>query len=428
MPHGGYHGTVKMGGNVVQQGYQDSSGDYQVRGGIDNSSRLDFNPPQSNQNNQTAAEAKEEIEKKFPILSGKNIFTESGYKNPNLIDYGVKHTMVPKDLYSATSIGADDVKARAQQFNLANQRLNNLLRAEQEINLANQLRSTFAKAGTGKADALRPLFTGDLGDKTFLGMNLGSTERPAATVINPFTGERITTGKVREGMTSPEYAQYMSELYGLNPALMEETFPFGSGQIAKPILARIGEGIMGIPGASEIGQMGGDILNAMISPISGIFSGKKTATPKIQYDNMGNPVGIISQSPESDGEDFDITAPKLDLGQYSAIPEDYKGFFESEFAKPVAGGAAITYVTLPDGRRIRFGDTGSAAQFRKYLESIGVTPQEEPTEKVEVETPKEEKAPFDLAQFYAGLPTFNQSPYARQGLGSYNEMLRKYFG
>jgi hypothetical protein len=428
MPHGGYHGTVKMGGNVVQQGYQDSSGDYQVRGGIDNSSRLDFNPPQSNQNNQTAAEAKEEIEKKFPILSGKNIFTESGYKNPNLIDYGVKHTMVPKDLYSATSIGADDVKARAQQFNLANQRLNNLLRAEQEINLANQLRSTFAKAGTGKADALRPLFTGDLGDKTFLGMNLGSTERPAATVINPFTGERITTGKVREGMTSPEYAQYMSELYGLNPALMEETFPFGSGQIAKPILARIGEGIMGIPGASEIGQMGGDILNAMISPISGIFSGKKTATPKIQYDNMGNPVGIISQLPESDGEDFDITAPKLDLGQYSAIPEDYKGFFESEFAKPVAGGAAITYVTLPDGRRIRFGDTGSAAQFRKYLESIGVTPQEEPTEKVEVETPKEEKAPFDLAQFYAGLPTFNQSPYARQGLGSYNEMLRKYFG
>jgi hypothetical protein len=36
--------------------------------------------------------------------------------------------------------------------------------------------------------------------------------------------------------------------------------------------------------------------------------------------------------------------------------------------------------------------------------------------------------PFDLAQFYAGLPTFNQSPYARQGLGSYNEILRRYYG
>jgi len=36
--------------------------------------------------------------------------------------------------------------------------------------------------------------------------------------------------------------------------------------------------------------------------------------------------------------------------------------------------------------------------------------------------------PFDLSQFYAGLPTFNQSPYARQGLGSYNEILRRYYG
>ena len=425
MPHGGYHGTIMMGGNVIQQGYQDSSGNYQVQGGIDDRSRLDKNPPSGNQNNQTAAEAKEEIEKKFPILSGKNIFTESGYKNPNLIDAGVKHALVPKDLEFSTSIGADDVKARAQQFNLANQQLNNLLRAEQEINLANQIKDSFAKYGTDKADALRPLFTGDLGDNTFLGMNLGSTERPAATVINPYTGERITTGKVREGMTSPEYAQYMSELYGLNPALMEETFPFGSGQIAKPILARIGEGVMGLPGASELGQMAGDLFESA----SGIFSGKKTATPKIQYDNMGNPVGIISQLPESDGGDFDINTPKLDLGQYSAIPEEYKGFFESEFAKPVAGGMAITYVTLPDGRRIRFGDTGSASQFRKYLESIGVIPQEEPTEKVEVETPKEETtSPFDLEQFYAGLPTFNQSPYASQGLGSYNDILKQYYG
>jgi len=429
MPHGGYHGTVKIGNNVVQQGYQKPDGSYGISGGIDDSSRLDLNPPSGGSNAQTAAEAKAAVDaKKREIELGDFSLTlldpiKYPSKGKNYIDFG-------------GTFGEDDQKAMAMKFDSENQILNNLLRRQQEINLANQLRSTFAKAGTDKADALRPLFTGDLGDKTFLGMNLGSTETTgidpetgkfrlgAATVINPFTGERITTGKVREGMTSPEYAQYMSELYGLNPALMEETFPFGSGQIAKPILARIGEGIMGIPGASDFGQMAGNLFESA----SGIFSGKKTATPKIQYDNMGNPIGIVSQSPESDGGDFDITAPKLDLGQYSAIPEEYKGFFESEFAKPVAGGMAITYVTLPDGRRIRFGDTGSAAQFRKYLESIGVTPQEEPTEKVEVETPKEEKAPFDLAQFYAGLPTFNQSPYARQGLGSYNEMLRKYFG
>ncbi len=429
MPHGGYHGTVEMGGNVVQQGYQDNSGNYQVRGGIDDSSRLDFNPPQSNQNNQNINQQienkKKEIEdvnNAFSDLSSSEIL---GLEN---VQYGAP--------------AEDTKKGLATLQNIQNQQLNNLLRQQQERNLATQLRSTFAKAGTDKADALRPLFTGDLGDKSFFGINLGSTETTdkvkglssglgAATVINPFTGERITTGKVREGMTSPEYAQYMSELYGLNPALMEETFPFGSGQVAKPILARISEGIMGIPGASEIGQLAGDAGSAIGSVFpSGIFSGKKTLTPKIQYDNMGNPVGIISQLPESDGEgvnlkDF-VNTPKLDLGQYSAIPEEYKGFFESEFAKPVAGGKAITYVTLPDGRRIRFDDTGSAAQFRKYLESIGVTPQEEPTEKVEVKTAKEEKAPFDYASI---APQFTGSPYTNQGVSpAFLENLRRFYG
>ena len=384
MPHGGYHGNVVIGGNVVQSGNPDGS----ISGGIDNRSRLDFNPPSGNQNNQNINQQVENKKKEIELL---NTFQEgiTGGVTPNIdqqvdvIDQGFFPTgimagsttlpagIAPGATFPITGATGIDAINLAKQQQFKNQQLNNLLQQQQEINLANQLRSTFAKAGTDKADALRPLFTGDLGDKTFFGMNSGSTERPAATVINPFTGEKITTGKVREGMSSPEYAQYMSELYGLNPALMGETFPFGSGQMAKPILARIGEGIMGIPGASEIGQMGGDILGAMISPMSGIFSGKKTTTPKIQYDNMGNPVGIISQLPESDGGDFDINTPKLDLGQYSAIPEEYKGFFESEFAKPVAGGMAITYVTLPDGSKVKFGDTGSAAQFRKYLESIG---------------------------------------------------------
>ncbi len=47
MPHGGYHGTVEMGGKTIQQGYQDNSGNYQIRGGIDDNSRLDKNPPRN---------------------------------------------------------------------------------------------------------------------------------------------------------------------------------------------------------------------------------------------------------------------------------------------------------------------------------------------------------------------------------------------
>ena len=410
MPHGGYHGTVKIGNNVVQTASQNpNTGQYEISGGIDDSSRLDLNPPQSNQNNQTAAQLEQQIKNQISGGAGVDGF-EGG-------------PIDPREAYIAAQANA--------------QRLNNLMKKEQEEVLRTLMLGD-AKAGQLQKENLLGYKGGLFGLNT--GPNIGGTTYPPFAYqgfdgtedffnqINPITGERIRTVKAREGLSTPDYNKFISELYDANPELYQETFPFASGQIAKPIFARIGEGIMNLPGASEIGQMGGDILDAMISPISGIFSGKKTVTPKIQYDNMGNPIGIVSQSPESDGEDFDITAPKLDLGQYSAIPEDYKGFFESEFAKPVAGGAAITYVTLPDGRRIKFGDTGSAAQFRKYLESIGVTPQEEPTEKVEVETPKEEKAPFDLAQFYAGLPTFNQSPYARQGLGSYNEMLRKYFG
>ena len=68
---------------------------------------------------------------------------------------------------------------------------------------------------------------------------------------------------------------------------------------------------------------------------------------------------------------MDITKPSLS-SQYSMIPEQYMGFFDSPFNKPVAGGMAITPVQLPDGSTIQFGDTGSAAQFQQYLDSIGV--------------------------------------------------------
>ena len=67
-----------------------------------------------------------------------------------------------------------------------------------------------------------------------------------------------------------------------------------------------------------------------------------------------------------------ITAP----GQ---IPDRYKeGFVDFYKQNPDdfmrIGGQAISYVTTPQGERIQFGDTGSADNFRRYLESIGETP------------------------------------------------------
>ena len=280
MPHGGYHGTVVMGGNIIQQGQQDNQGNYEIQGGIDDESRLDFNPPSGNQNNENINQQVEDKKKEIEALK----LAQEGIFGANVDP--------DEDYLLLTGATGDTAKGLATLQNTQNQQLNNLLQQQQEINLANQIKDSFAKYGSDKeiADNLRKLFTGDLGDNTFLGMNLGSTEQPAATVINPYTGERITTGKIREGMTSPEYAEYMSELYDLNPALMEQIFPFGSGQIAKPILARIGEGIMGLPGASQIGQL----ASSVISPLSGLFTGQSTATPQTQYDNMGNAIGIIN--------------------------------------------------------------------------------------------------------------------------------------
>ena len=67
-----------------------------------------------------------------------------------------------------------------------------------------------------------------------------------------------------------------------------------------------------------------------------------------------------------------ITAP----GQ---IPDRYKeGFADFYKQNPDdymrVGGQAISYVTTPQGETIRFGDTGGASNFRRYLESIGETP------------------------------------------------------
>jgi len=61
------------------------------------------------------------------------------------------------------------------------------------------------------------------------------------------------------------------------------------------------------------------------------------------------------------------------------IPDRYKeGFVDFYKQNPDdfmrMGGQAISYVNTPQGERIRFGDTGSADNFRRYLESIGESP------------------------------------------------------
>ena len=216
MPHGGYHGTVKVGGRTVQQasrsdgrGGQTGGGRYRAKG---------YDEPKSS--TQTAAELTKQI----------------------------RDQMAADPDARSAYIGAQADASR----------LNNLLRQEQERNLANQVAASFAKGNVRKSD-----FTGDAGDKSFFGLNFGSTPTAAATVINPITGEKIITRKVREGMTSPEYATYMQGLYSLNPTLMEETFPFASGATIRNI-SRFAPGLGTLQSiAGFVGGKTGDAIQGL---------------------------------------------------------------------------------------------------------------------------------------------------------------------
>ena len=400
MPHGGYHGVVKVGNTIVQQGSPAGAppgqcGQYNPDG---YATEMAGSPtPSTTQNIEKAIDDKKlelQILDAFqggttkPELYGENLVAGT-----STLPAGI----VPGTTFPLTGATGDTAKGLATLQNIKNQELNNLLRQQQEINLANQIKDSFATFGSDKqtADNLRKLFTGDLGDNTFLGMNLGSTEQPAATVINPYTGERITTGKIREGMTSPEYAEYMSELYDLNPALMEHIFPFGSGQIAKPIFARIGEGIMGLPGASQIGQL----ASSVISPLSGLFTGQSTATPQTQYDNMGNAIGIINPKASTDGGGIPQAVPEgMDMSIYGSFIGK-PGPFTKDFIDQDG-----------DGVDDRFQSGPGKPKAPPY------SPPKQPAETI---IPSQKLTPFDINAFYASLPQYSQQGIMNPNLMSY---------
>jgi hypothetical protein len=67
-----------------------------------------------------------------------------------------------------------------------------------------------------------------------------------------------------------------------------------------------------------------------------------------------------------------ITAPQQIPERYRQGYEDFYNQNPNDYMR--IGGAAVSYVTTPQGETIQFGDTGGASNFRRYLESIGETP------------------------------------------------------
>ena len=80
---------------------------------------------------------------------------------------------------------------------------------------------------TGYTGGLLGLRTGNFKDNV---LQRGKHVYPGASTwgsVNPETGNLAKQLKVREGMTSPQYSEYMRGLFATDPSLFHETFPAG---------------------------------------------------------------------------------------------------------------------------------------------------------------------------------------------------------
>ena len=122
--------------------------------------------------------------------------------------------------------------------------------------------------------------------------------------------------KVREGLTSPEYADYMSSLYEANPAQMEELFPVGSGALARKVFTPTP--------IKALGSMLGDTTGAAGKKINS-FSDlmRKKLDNNVDFQNFTND---LMDAPSGLKDDFlNFISPSssngiLDAGLYGDFP------------------------------------------------------------------------------------------------------------
>ena len=235
MPHGGYHGEVRIGNKVVQRASRSDAKGGQTGGGRYRAEGYNKKPKKKDLDiiNEQAKRLREI--KATPGIDNRSLFLAS---------------QTPKAMIA---------DAQQRRIQAANQR-----------RLAERL-------ATGR-NVSRSEFTGNLGDKSFLGINMGST----------------TTGKpkIREGMTSNEYADYMRGLYSIAPERMEGLFPVASGAAVRNAMkfAPIIGPLTRMAGAAK--EKGKGIFSGMQNKMSEMFS--KAADSGIVQDLKNAPGGFVS--------------------------------------------------------------------------------------------------------------------------------------
>jgi len=126
--------------------------------------------------------------------------------NPNKVSHTIKE---------ATGLTGKDAWRANQAFRA--QTANN-----QRIQAQNAKRRAVEEAFHRQGNVNRSDFTGKVEGSGILGTNIGAK----------YSGKP----KLREGLTSDEYHNWMRNLYDINPSMMEQLFPWGSGKTARNIV------------------------------------------------------------------------------------------------------------------------------------------------------------------------------------------------
>ena len=213
MPHGGYHGTIVSGGNIIQQG--DEKGG--IQGGLGQAALnipVDPTLPSAAEATAAAEAKKKEIQN---IFGNQPVDFEQGF----------------------VSTGDDDAKARAQRINFQNQQLTNLLIQQAQAEARDRILSqaTPSQVNVDQKFGIVPtLRKADLNgfEGGLFGLNAFATPSIGMsgidTLRNPLTGEVLFSTdpdkrgsrqdellKARLGLTTPQYNTFISDLYSANP-------------------------------------------------------------------------------------------------------------------------------------------------------------------------------------------------------------------
>ena len=238
-------------------------------------------------------------------------------------------------------------------------------------------------------------------------------------VLGLRTGDFQDTGipKLREGLSSDEYANYMRGLSSINPQKMETMFPVASGKALTPLIARLLESGVAKDASNLVRNVG---LDSFIDSATGAIFKPRGGTVKPSDVGTGD-IGFGIGSPE--------IAPKMNNNPFN-IPSAFKGFYESDFYNPnAAGGQMIVPVTLPDGTVVSLPNTAIGGQFIQYLESLGIN--QPPATGVDVvdRTPQPTGiSAFDVNKFYASLPQYTQQGIMAPNLSRFTDALRMFPG